>query len=303
MSDSKPPHQPHLHLRYLEIFHEVVVQGSMSDAAKGLGLTQPTVSGHILQLEKDLGVELLDRSHGRARPTAAGELLFRYADAVHLQKQEAVAAVEAFLGIRVGKLVIGASTTPATYLLPALLSRFSAEHPQINVRLVTSSSQKVLRMLEGHDIDLAVVGTHVEWDRYETRDLGEDVIVLVVGKGHPWFGREKCEVDALRSQSFLTREEGSATLSSVDQGLRAHDLSIERLHVLLRLPTNEAIREGLRGGTAAAFLPAVCLQDRRQEFHVIEVLGLRIVRTFSAVWPKEPQPTPAASDFLSRYLR
>jgi len=289
-----------LDLRHLEIFARVVQEGGITPAAKSLGLTQPTVSGHIQTLEKEAGVVLLHRGGGRARPTAAGELLYDFAKGICDAKQKAQGALEKLLGLRTGELRIGASSTPATYYLPEKLVRFREEHPSLAVELEIGDTREILARLDDGRVEIAIVGEAIDPERYRIRHLAEDEIVLVVGRAHPWFTRSQVELKELAGQRLVIREEGSATLGSADGKLAELGLHVGReIPVVLRLPANEAIREAVARGKVVAFLPRSCIAGREKELHAIAVRGVSIVRPFVAAQSLSREPSPAATSFLA----
>jgi len=288
-----------LDLRHLEIFARVVQEGGITQAAKSLGLTQPTVSGHIQSLEREAGVVLLHRGGGRARPTAAGAILNEYARRIGEQKQQAQAALEAFLGLRTGDLSIGASTTPATYFLPEKMVRFREQHPSLHVALTVGDTRSILAALDEGRVELAIVGESIDPDRYRTKVLGEDEIVFAVGRAHPWFAREAVEPSELAGQRLLTRDEGSATHGAAEQKLADAGLRIGgEIAVVMHLPTNEAIREAVAHSDVAAFLPRACIAGRSADLHAVKIKGLAIARPFVAVQSLSREPSPAAKEFL-----
>src|SRR5213593_3965554 len=117
-------------LRRLEIFAKVAELGSFSRAAEALFLTQPTISEHIRALEDELGVQLLDRLGRGATPTRAGQLLLGYARRMLALAREAQQALDQFQGRMSGELVIGGSTIPGEYVLPALIGGVKVKYPE-----------------------------------------------------------------------------------------------------------------------------------------------------------------------------
>jgi DNA-binding transcriptional LysR family regulator len=289
-----------LDLRHLEIFARVVQEGGITPAARSLGLTQPTVSGHIQTLEKDAGVVLFHRGGGRARPTAAGDVLYNFAKAICEQKRQAQQALEKLLGLRTGELVVGASTTPATYWLPERLVRFREQHPSVHVDLVVDDTRRILERLDEGTIEIAIVGEAIDPERYRTRKLADDEVMLVVGRVHPWFARAEVDPKELAGQRIVAREEGSATLGSAEEKLTELGLHLgAEIPIVLRLPTNEAIREAVARGGVAAFLPVACIAGRDRELHAIALRGISIRRPFTAVRSLSREPSPAATAFLA----
>src|SRR5919106_4475578 len=145
-------------LRRLEVFVKVAELGSFSRAAQALSLTQPTVSEHIRALEDELGVQLLDRLGRGTSPTRAGQLLLGYASRMLALGREARQAVEQFQGRMIGELVVGGSTIPGEYLLPALIGQFKRKYPDISICLLIGSSQQVSEWVIEGRVEVGVVG-------------------------------------------------------------------------------------------------------------------------------------------------
>ena len=109
-------------LHQIEIFCTLIRLRSFSKAAEVLYLTQPTVSGHIKNLETDLGVKLVDRLGRRAVPTEAGEVLFRHGLKLLSLRDQARQEIEGVSGRVSGQLKIGGSTIPGAYVLPSFIN-------------------------------------------------------------------------------------------------------------------------------------------------------------------------------------
>src|SRR2546422_8508426 len=137
--------KPALTLHRLELFLAVLDEGGVGRAAKARNISQPAVSEHLQGLGAHFGVPLLERHGRRVGPTPAGRLLEPYArQAVGLLRGAERAAAD-LRGLRSGSLTIGASTTPGTYLLPAVLGRFHAAHPGIALSLRISDTREIER--------------------------------------------------------------------------------------------------------------------------------------------------------------
>src|SRR5207237_207620 len=145
-------------LRRLEVFAKVADLGSSSRAAEALYLTQPTVSEHVRALEDELGVQLLDRLGRGATPTRAGQLLLGYARRILGLAREAQQALDQFQGRMSGELIVGGSTIPGEYVLPALIGRFKGKYPDISICLLIGSSRQVTEWVEAGRAEVGVVG-------------------------------------------------------------------------------------------------------------------------------------------------
>src|SRR5689334_22320928 len=193
-------------LRRLEVFAKVAELGSFSRAAEALYLTQPTVSEHVRALEDEVGVQLLDRLGRGATPTRAGELLLGYARRMLMLAREAQQALDQFQGRMSGELVIGGSTIPGEYILPALLGVFKTKYPQISVSLLIGDSRQVSEWVEQGRVEVGVVGARPALRALVARELMPDELVLVVPAGHPWAARKTIPLDELRREPMVVRE-------------------------------------------------------------------------------------------------
>src|SRR4030043_2470198 len=132
--------------RHLETFCRVAARKSFSRAADDLFLTQPTVSGHILSLERSLFLRLFDRTGREIRLTKAGEMFLRYASKILTVRKDLLNALTEFSqGIR-GELSLGASTIPGEYLLPRLMGDFKRAHPRFTLSLKIADTREVAKL-------------------------------------------------------------------------------------------------------------------------------------------------------------
>jgi molybdenum-dependent DNA-binding transcriptional regulator ModE len=130
-------------LNLVEIFCRVVDEGSFSRAAEKLRLSQPTVSGHVRNLEGLIGMKLLDRLPRGIALTPAGKLLYKHGTAIRNEKDSAIRALKQLLNSEQGELLLSGSTIPAEYILPPIIASFRAEFPSIKVEIRISDSEHV----------------------------------------------------------------------------------------------------------------------------------------------------------------
>ena len=144
--------------RQLRVFTEVARHLSFARAAEALHLTPPAVTMQVKELEGHVGLPLFERQGRQVQLTMAGEYFLVYARRLLSTLKDAENVMARFRKVETGVLTIGLLST-AGYFLPALLARFQAEHPGIDVRLdVTRDLSKLLDRLHGNEIDLAVMG-------------------------------------------------------------------------------------------------------------------------------------------------
>lgn len=289
-----------LDLRRLEIFAKVAELGSFSRAAETLFLTQPTVSEHVRALEDELGVQLLDRLGRGAQPTRAGELLLAYARRLSTLAREARQAMDAFQGRVSGELVIGGSTIPGEYVLPALIGRFRGKHPDVSVSLLIGSSRHVNEWVEEGRVDVGVAGARSSSRALASHALMSDELVVVVPSSHPWAGRATIELDDLRGEPMIVRERGSGSREALEHALAERDLGLADFRLAGEMGSTQAVKQGVRAGIGVALISRRAVEDecRAELLACLRVRGLKVERAFYLVTSRERSRSPLADAFV-----
>jgi DNA-binding transcriptional LysR family regulator len=291
--------KPGLTLHRLELFLAVLDEGGVGRAAAARNISQPAVSEHLHGLEAHFGVPLFERQGRRVRPTPAARLLEPYArQAVGLLSSAERAAAD-FRGLRTGSLTVGASTTPGTYLLPAVLGRFHAAYPSVALRLRISDTRDIERWVAAGEVELGVIGDAPLVPGLAAEHLVQDGFLLIVPRGHALARRRAVRPAALVEEAFITREEGSST-----RGVAERYLS--RLRVTLtpamELGSTEAIREAVAAGLGVALVSrhAVLARDRR--IVAVRLAGAQWTRDLLIVRREGPPLGPAAAALRAMLL-
>ena len=240
--------------RHLETFCRVASLKSFSKAAEDLFLTQPTVSGHILTLEKSLSIRLFDRTGREARLTKAGELFYRYALKILASRKELINALSEFSqGIR-GELSLGASTIPGEYLLPKLMGDFKKEHPHFAISLRIADTREIVQyVLEGL-VEYGLTGAKLNHNSLHYEKYTEDEIIVVSPPDHSLSRKKRVEMEDLLREPWIIREEGSGTQMAVEKMLRKRGKSLKQFHGAMEMGSTSSLKEGVKAGLGLAFI-------------------------------------------------
>jgi DNA-binding transcriptional LysR family regulator len=286
-------------LRQLEIFVKVAELGSFSRAAEALFLTQPTVSEHIRSLEDELGVRLLDRLGRGAAVTKGGALLLGHAQRMLALARETRQAMESFQGRMSGDLLVGASTIPGEYILPALIGRFKEKFPDIAITLLIGDSQAATEWVAEGRAEIAVVGARWAHRGVEFRELMPDDIVLIVGSTHPWHGRKQVTLDELRREPLLMRERGSGTRGALESALQEADADLATFRVVGEMGSTQAIKQAVKAGVGVSLLSRRAVEDecRAGSVWCLRVKDLKVTRAFYLATHRERSRSPLAEAF------
>lgn len=278
----------------LDLFVSVVELGSLSRAAKAHGVAQPSASGRIQHLERQLGMQLLNRSPTGSSPTPAGVVVAGWAQSILLAAQELEAGLGALKAERSGRLRVAASFTIAEYLAPAWLGRFGREHPDDSMSLQVANSATVVDSLRSGDFDLGFVETPDPLDDMHQQVIATDELVTVVAPSHSWADRASVPLRALVATPLIMREEGSGTRAALAAALQARDLP--EAHSVLELGSTSAVRAAVMDGSSPTVISrlAVALDLASGQLAEVNISGLRIERDLRAVWLRSrPLPTLA----------
>lgn len=270
-------------LRQLEVFLAIARARSYRQAAEALHTSQPALSQHVRELEAELGVRLFDRLSRGVVMTEAGRLLEERAKRVFATLTDVREVLGELQGLQRGSLLVGASTTPGIYVLPAVIGEFRRRYPGIELRLRIANSRVIEEAIRAHEVDLGVVGGHGLAPGEECLAAGlVDELVLIVGPRHQWARRREVAPAALADEPLLVREEGSATRRVTERALEQAGV---RWRASMELDHTEAIKQGVMAGLGVAFVSVHAVRGEMASRHLValRLRGIRIRRHFHVI--------------------
>lgn len=288
-------------LKTLEVFCRIVELRSFTRGAEAVSLTQPTVSGHIKDLEAELGLPLLDRAGRTVTPTRAGEILYGYARRILGLRAEAQQAIGEHKGGLAGDLALGGSSIPGAYVLPPLIAAFKQNHPEAAVTLQVRSSREIVRGVGDGTYEVGMVGARFEEGRVRYDRYTQDELVLAVPRSHPWADRGVVRLRALIGQPIIMRERGSGTRKVMEKALDEHAVDRQRLRVVLEITSNEAVRQAVKAGAGMAVISRRAVQDDIDcgLLAALRFQGSRLVRDFFLVTHRTRSRSPLGNAFTT----
>ena len=291
-------------LKTLEVFCRIVELKSFTRAAEAVSLTQPTVSGHIKDLEDELGLRLLDRAGRAVTPTRAGAILHTYAQRILGLRAEAQQAIQEHKGGLTGDLALGASSIPGAYLLPPLIALFKRDHPAAAIVLAIQGSRDIVHGVGDGRYEAGMVGARFTEGRVHYERYAEDELVLAVPTVHPWAGRNAVRFRDLIGEPIVMRERGSGTRQVMEKALTEHGLDCNRLRVVLEVTGNEAVRQAMKAGAGVAVISRRAVEDdiRGGLVAAIRFREARLVRAFFLVTHRTRSRSPLGTAFVA-FLR
>ncbi|MCX5148670.1 MULTISPECIES: LysR family transcriptional regulator [unclassified Streptomyces] len=283
----------------LELLLAVARVGSLSGAAKRMGITQPAASSRIRAMETRLGVALVDRSPRGSTLTAEGALVTDWARRVVEAAEAFDAGAQALRGRRDSRLRVAASMTIAEYLLPGWLIALRGQRPGTAVSLHAGNSAVVAERVLAHEADLGFVEGLSVPEGLDSAVIAQDRLVVAVAPGHAWARRTRgVEAAELAATPLILREWGSGTRQVLDAALAG---SGGLAAPLLELASTTAVKAAAVSGAGPCVLSELALGDELAARRLVEVpvSGAALGRELRAVWPVGARPAGPARDLLS----
>ena len=273
-------------LDQLKILHAISTEGSFKKAAVKLYISQPAVSLQIQNLERQLNTPLFYRDKRKARLTETGQLLIKYCERILSLCDETCRALDELHTLQSGSLIIGASQTTGTYLMPRLIGIFKNKYPQISIELQVHSTRKISWGVANGNIDLAVVGGEVPQELQKDLRItsyAEDELALILPLSHPFSTLEFIQKEDLYRIRFIALNTQSTIRNVIDNTLIQHGIDSSYLKIEMELNSIEAIKNAVHSGLGAAFVSVSAITKELElgMLHWAKIEGLTMKRTLS----------------------
>lgn len=291
-----------MNLAHLSTLIHVVEHGSLSAAARAMRISQPAITKQIQRMEAEMGLALLVRGpKRRTELTPAGERMLAFARDT-LDRFEALEReLAALRTVGQGTISLAASTTPGEHVLPGLLVAFRAKNPQVEVRMIISDSADVTTRLLAGEADVGVIGSAIQRPGLRLERWVGDEVVLVVPPDHAFAKRERIDVEELRGQPLILREEGSGTRHSVEAALATVGARLPQGKAALILGSTQAILRAVEQGLGLGFVSARAAAQGQASGHLacVGLTGVDLRRDLYLAYLTQRAGDPLLAHFLS----
>lgn len=260
-----------LDYKQLMAFVKVVENKSFTKAAKALYMTQPAVSWQIKSLEEDLKLQLLERRERYIQLTEAGKLFYLHARRLVSQYERMLEEMEQFKGLERGRLILGASTIPGEYLLPAFIGTFKRALPGVEIYLQISNTGAIVERLLDDELHLGVIGAKVKENKLEQLPFMEDELILIAHPNHPLALKEQVFLADLKGQPLVMREATSGTRLVLSQRLEEKGFSWDELEIVMELGSTRAVITAVEAGVGLSWVSRWSVKDALQLGNVVEI--------------------------------
>jgi LysR family transcriptional regulator, low CO2-responsive transcriptional regulator len=274
-------------------FLAVALKGSFSEAARCIGVSQPTVTTQIKEIEREHEVELFCRSAHGATLTPAGQALVPFIQRMFSNFDEAGAYLDTLKGIHRGQLRIGSY---GPYDVMKLVARYSARFPAVSVSVDFANSQILAEKLISYELDVAVMGRIKTEAKFHALPFRNPPLVAIAPRLAPWIGRSSVKISDFNGQTIVCREPGSAARAAHDHLLARGRVSPGRVAQFASregvvnavaegigiatifdegiLPDDRVVKLKIAGADIHSKVEIVCLADRRKNKLIASFLSI-----------------------------
>ena len=275
-------------LDQLKILKTISLEGTFKKASEKLYISQPAVSLQIQNLEKQIDAPLFYRDKRKLQLTEPGQLLLDYSNKILDLCEETCRALDALKNLQSGTLIIGASQTTGTYLMPRLIGLFRHKYADINLELKIHSTRQIAWGVAKGQIDLAIVGGEIPHDLTEKLTIApyaEDELALILLKSHPFSSLEYIQKEDLYRLRFISLNKHSTIRNVIEKTLLENGIDSRYFKIEMELNSIEAIKNAVQSGLGAAFVSvsAISQELELKNLHWAKIEGVTIQRTLSLI--------------------
>ena len=282
-------------IKQLRYFSAVANTGHFGAAAQLCAVTQPALSMQVQELEKELGLQLLERGRRGVSLTPGGREIAERAARVLADVNDLIDSARQFAGSFSGTLRFGAIPSIAPYLLPQLLPLIRTTYPDLDLQLRETQTQKLLDELVDGQLDVVLLALPVEHAGIETAPLFDDRFLLALPASRKIPAKVRATPELLRSDRLLLLEEGHCLR---DQALAVCDLRKVESIDMFGASSLSTIVQMVSNGLGLTLLPELSLdlETRRADIRVMRFTDPEPQRVIGLAWR---ETSPRKRDFAA----
>lgn len=270
--------------RHWQIFVSVADCGTMSEAARQLNITQPSISQAIGDIEREYGILLFARVNKRLRLTETGREFLPYAKRILALEKE----MDEFLrnAADMARIRIGATVTVGTCLMARLAEELSRRVPGIRTEVLVNNTKCIEAELLSGGLDVGLVEGRVTHSDLKVETAISDGLVFICGMDHPLCGRNSVTLEEVAGESLILREKGSGTRAQLEDVLRERGLKAD---VIWECCNTEAILNAVGHGHGVSVISGRLVSNYTHPRHIwaAEIADTTFDRSFSLVYHKD----------------
>ena len=272
----------------LETLLTVRDTGSFTRAAEVLSLTQPAVSQHVRQLERELGVRLFNRGEGGLKATPEGEIALKYAARIKALYQNMEQGLQDARR-QIARLAVGVTHSAESNLIAEVLARYCNENPGVHLTLLSDSINNLYAKLKTYEIDLAFIEGRVVDERFSSVLLDTDCLMLMVSKSSRLAKKHMVTLEELKKENMILRLPDSATRNLFVSHLESNSIGIDEFNVVLEVDNIATIKDLVRRNFGVSVMAkSTCLPElNKGKLIALPVENLSMIREINLIYHRD----------------
>lgn len=280
----------------------VLEYGNYTRAAEQLMLTQPAVTQHIKQLERELNIKVFNRLRNEVKPTHEGEILIQYAKrSIALYEKMEQAILDEQHHIR--RFTIGVTHTAESNAVAEVLGKYSARHPGTSISIISDSINNIYEMLKNYEVDVAVVEGKIQDKDIHSLLLDADSLVLVTSNNNPLAKKSMVTINELKKYPLILRRPSSGTRNLFTAHLESNNISLDDFNVILEVDNIATIKDLIRRDIGISILAkSACLDElRKGKITALPIENLSMIREINILYHSDFQHLDILQAILKEY--
>jgi len=280
----------------------VVEFNNYTRAAEHLSLTQPAVTQHIKQLEKELNIKIFYRVGKEIKPTNEGNVVIQYARrniALYERMKQSILDEQH----HVRRLTVGITHTAESNAVAEVLGRYSSKNPGTTITIISGSINNLYNMLQNYEIDLAVVEGRFQDANINSLLLDTDALILVVSNNNPLARKSMVTINELKKQPLILRRPSSGTRNLFTAHLESINMSLDDFNVILEVDNIATIKDLIRRDIGVSILArSVCLDElKKGKITVLPIENLSMIREINILYHRDFKHVDILESIMKEY--
>ncbi|MEG2634812.1 MAG: LysR family transcriptional regulator, partial [Oscillospiraceae bacterium] len=267
-----------------------------------LSLTQPAVSQHIRQLERELGVKLFNRSDSELKLTAEGETVVLYAKRI-CSLYENLTEKLSDEKKSATKLTVGITHTAESNIVAEVLAKYCRENDGLCIKIITDSINNLYDKLNSYELDLAIVEGPVTDAKYNSLLLDTDSLVLAVSNNNPLAKKSMVTINEIKKERMILRLPNSGTRNLFMAHIESRNMTMDEFNIIMEVDNIATIKDLIRRDFGVSILAkSACLDElKKKKITVLPVENLSMIREINVVYHRDFEHIEILRDFTKMY--
>lgn len=275
---------------------------NFTKTAETLSMSQPTVSLHIKNLEKEFQTQLIQRSSKQLSITPTGEILLERAkQIIQIYEQTKQDILDHHHAIQ-GELKIGASFTIGEYVLPAILVKLKQKYPELSLQITIGNTEEIVRYVKLFKVDIGLIEGSTHEKEIIVEPFKEDELVIVSSIKHPLANKNSVTITELQNEDWITREPGSGTGEYLKHFFSTNGIKVKSL---LTISSTQGIKETVINNLGLSLISKSAIERdlKMGEVNVVQLENHTFLRTLSYIYSPIMQEKSNVKIFIDALLQ